>query len=155
MTLTPLLLRVTCATLPKDYCVQLPQKYIKACGYNDPSFFKIFNQRSMIPRWPLTPLLLRSNVWVWLTLPMDHCVQVPWEYINVCAYSDQFCKTYHILHITYINTMYGMNDHIDVSFWTKFRRDKKSVYLLQQANVTQHQEMYDLGLEFLKGVLHP
>ena len=25
-------------------------------------------------------------------LPKDHCVQVPWEYINVCGYSDQFCK---------------------------------------------------------------
>ena len=27
-----------------------------------------------------------------VTLPEDHCVQVPWEYINVCGYSDQFCK---------------------------------------------------------------
>ena len=27
-----------------------------------------------------------------VTLPKDHCVQVPWEYINVCGYSDQFCK---------------------------------------------------------------
>ena len=26
------------------------------------------------------------------TLPKDHCVQVSWEYINVCGYSDQFCK---------------------------------------------------------------
>ena len=27
-----------------------------------------------------------------VTLPKDHCVQVPWEYINVCGYSDQFSK---------------------------------------------------------------
>ena len=33
-----------------------------------------------------------------VTLPKDHCVQVPWEYINVCGYSDQFCK---IPHTTY------------------------------------------------------
>ena len=30
-----------------------------------------------------------------VTLPKDHYIQVPWEYINVlyCGYSDQFCKT--------------------------------------------------------------
>ena len=28
-----------------------------------------------------------------VTPPKDHCVQVPWEYINVYGYSDQFCKT--------------------------------------------------------------
>ena len=47
-----------------------------------------------------------------VTLPKDHCVQVPWEYINVCGYSDQFCKlphtyTYYIYYIhTYIHTTY-------------------------------------------------
>ena len=35
-----------------------------------------------------------------VTLPKDHCVQVPWEYINVCGYNDQFCK---IPHTTYIH----------------------------------------------------
>ena len=41
-----------------------------------------------------------------VTLPKDHCVQVPWEYINVCGYSDQFCKFIyiHILRTTYIHT---------------------------------------------------
>ena len=34
-----------------------------------------------------------------MTLPRGHCVQVPWEYINFCGYSDQFCKKYHILHV--------------------------------------------------------
>ena len=66
-----------------------------------------------------------------VNLPKDHCVQVPWEYINVCRYSDQFCKNYHIhTHTTYIHihihthTTYRISDHI-VSFWTMFRRDKK------------------------------
>ena len=27
-----------------------------------------------------------------VTLPKDHCVQVPWKYIKVCGYSDLFCK---------------------------------------------------------------
>ena len=63
-------------------------------------FSKNLNQRSLTPRWPLTPCLLRSHVW----LPKDHCVQVPWQYINVCGYSDQFCKiphTYIHVHTTY------------------------------------------------------
>ena len=66
-----------------------------------------------------------------VTLPKDHCVQVPWEYINVCGYSDEFCKlphTYiHILrtyyvHTTYyiLHTTYRISDHI-----VSLRRDKK------------------------------
>ena len=27
-----------------------------------------------------------------VTLPKDHCVQVPWKYIKVCGYSDLFAK---------------------------------------------------------------
>ena len=43
-----------------------------------------------------------------VTLPKDHCVQVPWKYINVCGYNDQFCKLY----TTYIlRTTYRMSDH--------------------------------------------
>ena len=65
-----------------------------------------------------------------VTLPKDHCVQVRWEYINVCGYSDQFCKlphtyTYYILHTYYVHTTYRISDHI-VSFWTTFRQDKKA-----------------------------
>ena len=37
-----------------------------------------------------------------VTLPKDHCVQVPWQYINVCGYSDEFCKLPHTY--TYIHT---------------------------------------------------
>ena len=43
-------------------------------------------ERSLTPRWPLTPSLLRSHV----TLPKDHCNSVPWKYIKVCGYSDLF-----------------------------------------------------------------
>ena len=35
---------VTCVTLPKGHCVQVPQKYIKVCGYSDP-FFKNLTPR--------------------------------------------------------------------------------------------------------------
>ena len=39
--------------------------YMKVCGYSD-SFCKNLNQRSLTPRWPLTPhLQLRSYVWLY------------------------------------------------------------------------------------------
>ena len=148
MTLDPTSVDVLCVTLPKDHCVQLPWKYIKVCGYSD--LFckkKTWNTGRWPPRWPLTPHLLRSHVWLYpriivskshentskyvdtvtlfaktwtkghwpldylrphicwghmscVTLPKDHCVQVPWEYITVCEYSDQFCKLPHT-HTTY------------------------------------------------------
>ena len=36
MTFDPMSVEVTCVALPKDHCVQVPQKYIKVCGYSDP-----------------------------------------------------------------------------------------------------------------------
>ena len=47
-----------------------------------------------------------------VTLPKDYCVQVAFEYINVCGYSDQFCKKYHLLHIHIHTYTYRMSDHI-------------------------------------------
>ena len=41
-----------------------------------------------------------------VTLPKDHCVQVPWQYINVCGYSDQFCKIPHTYTYIHIHTAY-------------------------------------------------
>ena len=64
MTFDPKSVEVTCVTLPKDHCVQVPRKYIKVCGYSDP-FFKNLNKRSLTPRWPMTPCLLRSHVWLY------------------------------------------------------------------------------------------
>ena len=114
MTFDPTSVEVTCVTLPKDHCVQVPREYINVCGYSDqfcklptkvhwavddiwphicwglmcdatqgslcPSPMKIHqsmwiqwpflqkknvNQRSLTPRWPLTPHLLRSHVWLY------------------------------------------------------------------------------------------
>ena len=74
-----------------------------------------------------------------VTLPKDHCVQVPWQYINVCGYSDQFCKLPHTYtYILHTHTTYSMSDHI-VSYWTQFRRDnKKGLY-----------SVYDLKMEVM------
>ena len=93
-----------------------------------------------------------------VTLPKDHCVQVPWEYINVCGYSDQCCKIPHT-YTYYVHTTYRMNDHI-VSYWTQFRRDKNqdptlvfmvssSIYLgFKVSSLTQHIS-YDKNQLFL------
>ena len=64
-----------------------------------------------------------------VTLTKDQCVQVPWEYINVCGYNDQFCKIPHTKYIQttyYIHTTYRISDRI-VPFWTQFRRHKNVV----------------------------
>ena len=42
--------------------------------------------------WPLDDLWPQSVEVTCVTLPRDHCVQVPWKYINVCRYSNPFCK---------------------------------------------------------------
>ena len=50
-----------------------PWKYIKVCGYSDP-FSKNLNQRSLTPRWLLTPHLLRSHMWLYwrITVSKSH-----------------------------------------------------------------------------------
>ena len=112
MTFDPKSVEVKCVTLPKDHCVQVTQKYIKVCGYND-LVFKNLNQRSLTPRWPLTPCLLRSHVWLYPRIIVSK------SHGSTSMYADtviNFAK-YHIKHIRY------KRDHI-VSYWTQFRWDK-------------------------------
>ena len=46
---------------------------LKLWGHSDP-FFKNLNQRSLTPRWPLTPSFLRSHVWLypWIIVTKSH-----------------------------------------------------------------------------------
>ena len=87
----PKSVEVTCVTLPKDHCVQVPWKYINVCGYSDP-FFKNLNQRSLTPRWPLTPCLLRSHVWLYpmIIVPKSHGNTSIYE--SACGLVEQ-CRT--------------------------------------------------------------
>ena len=50
------------------------------------TFFQKLEQMSMTPDdlWPMSVEV------TCVTLSKGHCVEVPWEYINVCGYSDQF-----------------------------------------------------------------
>ena len=80
-------------------------------------FTKNLNQRSLTPRWPLTPCLLRSHVWLYPRIIVSK------SHDNTSMYVDtvmNFAK-YHIHTHTYIlHTTYRMSDHI-VSYWTQFR----------------------------------
>ena len=128
MTFDPKSAEVTCVTLPKDHCFQVPWKYIKVRGYSDP-FFKNLNQRSLTPRWPLTPRLLRSHAWLYPRIIVSKSHEKTSMYVDTMV---NFAK-YHMLqqwyiHYTYyyyIHNTYRMSDHM-VSFWTQFRRGNKN-----------------------------
>ena len=64
MTFDPTSVEVKCVTLPNDRCIQVPWKYIKVCKYSDLFPKKNLNQRSLTPRWPLTPCLMEIHVWL-------------------------------------------------------------------------------------------
>ena len=112
MTFDPTSVEVLCVTLPKDHCVQVPWIYIKVCGYSD-IFAKKLNQRLLTLRWPLTPHLLRSHVWLYPRIIVSK------SHGNTSMYVDtviNFAKilqitTYiHILHTTFIiHTYYIQN----------------------------------------------
>ena len=86
MIFDPTSVEVTCVSLPKDHFIQVPWKYVKVCGYRD-FFFKNLKQRSLTLRWPLTPSLLRSHVWLYpriIVSPMKihQSVWVQWPFFS-------------------------------------------------------------------------
>ena len=85
-------------------------------------FSKNLNQRSLTPRWPLTPCLLRSHVWLCDStqgslspspMGIHQCMWIQWSILQITTYIH-----YHI----HTHTTYRMSDHI-VSYWTQFRWD--------------------------------
>ena len=89
-------------------------------------FSKNLNQRSLTPRWPLTPCLLRSHVWLYPRIIVSKSHDDTSMYVDtVINFANYHIHTYtYYVHTTYIlHTTYRMSDHI-VSYWTQFRRDK-------------------------------
>ena len=88
-----------------------------------PFFPNNLNQRSLTPRWPLTPCLLRSHVWLYPRIIVSK------SHDNTSMYVDteiNFAKYHihtHTIHTYILHTKYRMSDHI-VSYWTQFRQDK-------------------------------
>ena len=91
-------------------------------------FPKNLNQRSLTPRWPLTPYLLRSHVWLYSRIIVskshDNTLMYVDTVINFAKYHIHTHTTYYV-HTTctyYVHITYRVSDHI-VSYWTQFRRD--------------------------------
>ena len=88
-------------------------------------FSKNLNQRSLTPRWPLTPCLFRSHVWLYPRIIVSKSHDDTSMYVDtVINFANYHIHTYtYYVHTTYIlHTTYRMSDHI-VSYWTQFRRD--------------------------------
>ena len=117
--------KVTCVTLPKDHFVQVPWKYIKVCGYSDP-FFKNLNQRSLTPRWPLTPHLLKSlcdsTQGSLCPSPMGihQCMWIQWSILQNTTY---YRHTTNILHTH--STYYIQNEWSHSLFLNKVQARQK------------------------------
>ena len=90
MTFDPTSVEVTCVTPPKDHCVQVQWKYIKVCEYSEP-FCENLNQRSLTPRWPLTPHLLRSHVCLYPRIIVSKSNENTSKYVNTV---NLFAKTW-------------------------------------------------------------
>ena len=89
MTFDPTLVEVTNLTLCKYYCVQVPCKYIRVCGYSD---WKIWPKG----QWPIWTL---DDIWTHISSSRmcDStqgllCLNAI-TYIKACEYSDPFSKT--------------------------------------------------------------
>ena len=81
-------------------------------------FSKNLNQRSLAPRWPLTPCLLRSHVWLYPRITVSKSHDNTSMYVD--RYSDQFCKIPHtyILHTYYIHTTYKLRTYYVQNEWS-------------------------------------
>ena len=124
MAFDPTSVEVTCVTLPKDHCVQIPWKYIKVCGCTVTLFAKTWTKG----HWPLDDLwphicrghMCDSTQGSLCPSPMGiHQCYVD----TVISFVNYHIHTHTVLHTYYIHTTYRKSDRI-VSFWTTFRRDK-------------------------------
>ena len=98
--------RTTCLACFRDHILLQSLKYVDTLTL----FSKNLNQRSLTPRWPLTPCLLRSHVWLYPRIIVSK------SHDNTSMYVDtviNFAK-YHIhAHTMYIlHTTYRMSDHL-------------------------------------------
>ena len=92
MTFDPTSVEVLCVTLPKDHCVQVPcMKIHQSMRIQWPFLQKKLNQRSLTPRWPLTPHLLRSHVWLYPRIIVSKSHENTSKYVDTV---NLFAKTW-------------------------------------------------------------
>ena len=132
-----------------------PMKYIKVCGYCD-----LFAKTWTKGHWPLDDLwphicwghMCDSIQVTCVTLSKDHYVQVPWEYINVCGYSDQFCKlphTFYALHnyVLHTSTYYIQNEWSLSLFLNSVQTRQKNWWCLTGSYKVDEQRKPEIGFE--------
>ena len=130
MTFDPKSIEVTCVTLPKDRCFQVPWKIHQSMWIQWP-FLKTWTKG----HWPLddllTPNLLRSHVWLYPRIIASKSHGNTSMYVDTVINLAKLNKDYHILqtYFMYVHTTYRMSNHI-VSFWTKCRWDKNGLVRL-------------------------
>ena len=71
-------------------------------------FSKNLNQRSLTPRWPLTPCLLKSHVWLYPRIIVSKSHDNTSMYVDtVMNFANYHIHTYiHILHTYYVHVFY-------------------------------------------------
>ena len=104
----------------QDHSVQVPWKYVKVCGNSDP-FFKNLNQRSLTPRWPLTPSLLGSHVWLYPRTIVSKSQMWP----KVHFFTDQW----------QFEVIYKIFCHFGIFFWDLRSRVPALFYALEMIKV--------------------
>ena len=62
-------------------------KYIKVCGYSDLFCKKLEPRGSLTPRWPLTPHLLRSHVWLYPRIIVSKSHENTSKYVDTVTLS--------------------------------------------------------------------
>ena len=122
-----------CDSTQGSLCLS-PMKIHQSMWIQWPFLQKNLNQRSLTPRWPLTPHLLRSHMWLYPRIIVSKSHGNTWMYADTVINFAKIITYIHIhttyIHILHTHTTYRISDHI-VSFWTTFRRDKKQWKLIK------------------------
>ena len=115
MTFDPKAVEVTCVTLPKDHCVQVPWKYITVCGYSDP-FAKTWTKG----HWPLDDLwphicwghMCDSTQGSLCPSPMgiNQCMWIQWSILQITTYYILHTYIRYILHTEWVITS-SLSEH--------------------------------------------
>ena len=91
MTFDPASVEVLCVTLQKGSLCPSPMKIHQSMWIQWPYLQKNLNQRSLTPRWPLTPHLLRSHVWLYPRIIVSKSHENTSKYVDTV---NLFAKTW-------------------------------------------------------------
>ena len=101
-TFDPTYVEVTCVTLPKDHFHPSTLKICQSMWIQWSFFCKKLEPKVIDPIWPLTPSLLRSNVWLYPRIIVSKSHGDASMYVDtVINFAKYHIHTTYILHTTY------------------------------------------------------